>query len=80
MLDSSSRISHKADEWNLGFKFNPSSAVQNHIQVLELGSNRSLVGYFNIIISFCMIVFRFQRNIHLHALDLVFRKLQSWLP
>ncbi|XP_028770870.1 uncharacterized protein LOC114728176 isoform X2 [Neltuma alba] len=42
MLDSSSRISHKADEWNLGFEFNPSSAVQNHIQVSESGSNHNL--------------------------------------
>ncbi|KAK4273478.1 hypothetical protein QN277_021868 [Acacia crassicarpa] len=39
MLNSSS---HKADEWNLGFEFNPSFAVQNHIQVLESGSNHNL--------------------------------------
>lgn len=30
MLGPSSRISHKADEWNLG-EFSPSSVVQNHI-------------------------------------------------
>ncbi|XP_054802563.1 uncharacterized protein LOC129306169 isoform X2 [Prosopis cineraria] len=42
MLDSSSRISHKADEWNLGFEFNPSSVMQNHIQVSESGSNHNL--------------------------------------
>lgn len=31
MLNSSSKISQKADQWNLGFEFSLSSAVQNHV-------------------------------------------------
>ncbi|KAF7805127.1 dentin sialophosphoprotein isoform X2 [Senna tora] len=48
MLDSSSKISRKADEWNLGFEFSPSSAVQNHIspQLYQRGElNDTKTGY-----------------------------------